>query len=180
MALFGIWAWNFMLHYSLHSIPKNKSGNSDAFLVCAGISSPILTCLSSFTPQGMDSFTPQGMFPLLRGNMSNLLTGTISTVSMMTCSLLMWHFELGSPSCFALCHCSSELLIWLVPLLYKQVVSWFWCLRHGFIHCLSKVTAVPQFSKQLINLKWNWLWWGHIQTKIYARRVGTRVFSYSF
>lgn len=27
MALFGIWAWNFMLHYSLHSIPKNKSGN---------------------------------------------------------------------------------------------------------------------------------------------------------
>lgn len=172
----------FIIPYIQSRKTNRDFRNSDAFLVCAGISSPIPTCLSSFTP---NHHPFKADFP---GSTGNGLMGGTYLIFWLALFLLSqwWHV-----------HCWCDILHWLVRLALhcvtavrncwfdwfpcsKQVVSWFWCLRHGFIHCLSKVAAVPQFSKQLINLKWNWLWWGHIQTKIYARRVGTRVFSYSF
>lgn len=74
--------------------------------------------------------------------------------------------------------CSVILLMWGFPC-SAQAVPWLWCLCHRFLHRLSEITAVPELSKQLILLEWHWLYWRHVQTKIYARRVGNRLFIYS-
>lgn len=162
-------------------IPYNQSAKSNSILqkmgcfpnVCWDFLPFTHTCLSSFAPlhppsvSWFSSVSTRNRFTVtlccLPGAMFlAALTVCIRQSIMLCITLLMF-----------------ELLMWPI-LCSEQVVSWFWCLRDSFIHCISTVAAVSQFSKQLINLKWDWLCWEHIQTKIYARGVGTRLLSYSF
>lgn len=180
--MFGWGASCFIIPYNQSAKANQDLRKCDAFLECTGISLPTHTCLSSFAP----------LHPPFVSSFSSVSTGnrftvgtclffqpTLSTVSLMPCSSLLWQFSLESPSHFALHYCCLN--CWCDQFLCsEQVVSWFWCLRDGVVHCISTVTTVSQFSKQLINLKWDRLCWEHIQTKIYARRVGTRVLSYFF
>lgn len=158
-------------------IPYNQSvttdfRNQNVFLVCASIFFPHWSVFISSHASWFLQLIFHGFQYLNKGEVSDPSANGISAISTLP---LLAAVAVAGCCCVP---CSVALLMWGFPC-SEQAVPWLRCLRHRFLHCLSKIAAVPELSKQLILLEWHWLYWRHVQTKIYARRVGTRLFTYS-
>lgn len=72
-------------------------------------------------------------------------------------------------------HCLGifPLSCWLhVFCLHTQAVSWFGHLCDGLVHGFSKIPAMSQLPEQSVFIQRDWLWRGHLQAEVHARRVG--------